>query len=40
MYNTTLAGVNFVKPDALKSVTIQLSNHMPKGKVILPLTHP
>ena len=38
MYNTTLAEICLVKPDALENVILQLPRHAPKGKVIFPLT--
>ena len=38
MCNTTLAEVCFMQPDALKSVIFQLPHHMPKGRVVFPLT--
>ena len=38
MYGVTLADVYLTKPNALKSVIQQMPLHMPKGKVIIPLT--
>ena len=38
MYNTTLADVCFVEPNALERVILQLPQHTPKGKLISPLT--
>ena len=38
MYEVTLADVCLEKPNAVKSVILQLLHHTPKGKVIVPLT--